>query len=248
MTPSYALTYRSDLQRFLIVIFTNLFASSVEFILSISFLSTPCFPRILIAAFAIEFIKKLLWIIFQYGVWGMGGQNTENFDPQIFLQDMKPSDYTGCDGTSRFAPFYVKESAQWTTEDVDNLGDFYIMQCEKDSSATISTASLYIIQVPHTYEGHEFLLIHDCDAFTASERCMEEELGSATENKKKRKRLSSVKIKCMGIYQRSISTSVDVDLQPDACQEMTVVEDEDKYCQDALKRIREVAQKISASL
>ena len=179
----------------------------------------------------------------------MGGQNTENFDPQIFLQDMKPSDYTGCDGTSRFAPFYVKESAQWTTEDVDNLGDFYIMQCEKDSSAaTISTASLYIIQVPHTYEGHEFLLIHDCDAFTASERCMEEELGSATENKKKRKRLSSVKIKCMGIYQRSISTSVDVDLQPDACQEMTVVEDEDKYCQDALKRIREVAQKISASL
>ena len=63
-----------------------------------------------------------------------------------------------------------------------------------------------------------------------------EELGSATENKKKRKRLSSVKIKCMGIDQRT-----------DACQEMTVVENEDKDCQDALKRIREVAQQISAS-
>jgi hypothetical protein len=172
---------------------------------------------------------------------------------------MKPSDYTGSDGKSRSAPFYVKESAKWTTEDVDKLGDFLIMQCEHDSSGTVSTASLYIIRVPDTYEGHEFLLIHDSAAFVASERCMEEEKNSTrTQEKKKRKkseRLFSVKIKCIGIGtdQGTISTLVDIDLQPaidkaDKAKELRTRAKETLDQAEALKKEAEALAKEAEAL
>ena len=91
---------------------------------------------------------------------------------------MNPSDYAECDGTSRLSPFYVKESAEWTIEDVDRLGDFNMLDIYKDESPNaISTAYLYIIQVPdHEFLLiHKFLLIHDSLAFQTSDRCQAEE-------------------------------------------------------------------------
>ena len=87
---------------------------------------------------------------------------------------MNPSDYAECDGTSRLSPFYVKESAEWTLEDVVSLGDFNMLDIYKDESpGAISTAYLYVIQI--TNHEYEFLLIHDSTAFQMSDRCQAEE-------------------------------------------------------------------------
>lgn len=136
---------------------------------------------------------------------------------------MKPSDFSNGDGTSCHSPFYVKDSAKWMTEDVDKLGDFTIISNEPDDSVNISTASLYIVQVPSPgLNGHEFLLIHDSVAFVTSDRCMDEEARDVSTKKrpkprcKSKKGVLSVKLKCSGINQEAetVRSLIDIELQP----------------------------------